>query len=251
MPGKATIKKVSSLVHKKYRDEWGLFIAEGDKLVGELLTSSFIVERLFVTEESRLTNTTPSQTELVSEEDMKRLSLLKTPSTSLAIVRIPQYTLQQSSLASQLTIVLDDIQDPGNLGTIIRLADWFGIHTIICSPTTADCYNPKVVQASMGAIARVQLHYLPIAAVLDSLPDSTPVYGTFLEGVNIYTEELSPYGILVMGNEGNGISDEVEQRVTHRIHIPSFAQTGDKSESLNVAVATAIACSEFRRRTLP
>ena len=248
MPSKALIQKVSTLSHKKFRDELKLFVVEADKLVEELLNSSFSVKQLFVTKESILAAYNHPQKEVVTEQDMKRMSALKTPSTSLAVIEIPQQQLNVGSLAQQLTIVLDEIQDPGNLGTIIRLADWFGVSNLICSPNTADCYNPKVVQASMGAITRVKIHYLPLVNFLSSLPHEIPIYGTFLNGSNIYSSQLSKHGIVVMGNEGNGISKGVESLIQHRLLIPSFAQNEEGSESLNVAVATAICCSEFRRR---
>lgn len=248
MPSKATIQKVSSLSHKKFRDELGLFVAEGDKLVEEFLSSGFAIKYLFVTKGSALAENEYSTKEVVTEQDMKRMSALKTPSASLAVASIPQQTLNTEQLSQQLTIVLDSVQDPGNLGTIIRLADWFGITDIICSPTTADCYNPKVVQATMGAIASVKVHYLPLVELLASLPPGIPIYGTFLNGSDIYSSKLSKHGLLVMGNEGNGISKEVETLVNHRLYIPSFSEDEKRSESLNVAIATAICCSEFRRR---
>lgn len=248
MPSKAIIQKVSSLSHKKFREELGLFVAEGDKLVEEILCSSLEVAFLFVTQDSLLSFYTHPTKEIISQQDMKRMSGLKTPSTSLVVAKIPSQQLAVESLENQLTIVLDGIQDPGNLGTIIRLADWFGISAIICSPDTADCYNPKVVQATMGAITRVNVHYCHLPNLLTSISPSLPIYGTFLNGENIYGCKLSSNGLLVMGSEGKGISPEVESLIKHRLHIPSFAQNEDGSESLNVAIATAICCSEFRRR---
>lgn len=248
MPSKALIQKVSSLSHKKFRDELRLFIAEGDKLVEELLNSTFTIEYLFVTQDSSLKERNHSKKEVVNEVVMKRMSGLKTPSRSLAVIKIPQLVLDIDKLKCQLSIVLDEIQDPGNLGTIIRLADWFGISNILCSPDTVDCYNSKVVQATMGAITRVNIHYMPIKELFASLPSEIPIYGTFLEGSNIYDSKLSNNGILVMGNEGKGISKEIEIYIQHKLHIPSFSQSEESSESLNVAIATAICCSEFRRR---
>ena len=248
MPSKAVIQKVSSLSHKKFRDELGLFVAEGDKLVEELLGSDFTVEHLFVTKDSALESIRHPQKEVVDGKNMKRMSGLKTPSQSLAVVQIPKYTLNPEGLKNQLTIALDEIQDPGNLGTIIRLADWFGITNVICSLDTADCYNPKVVQATMGAITRVKIYYLSLTELLTSLSPNTPIYGTFLSGSNIYNSKLSSNGLIVMGNEGKGISKEVEALIQHRLYIPAFTQNERGSESLNVAIATAICCSEFRRR---
>ena len=151
------------------------------------------------------------------------------------------------TVSSQLVLGLDGVQDPGNLGTIIRIADWFGINTIICSPDTADAFNPKVVQATMGSIARVKIAYTPLAAFIKSLPTTYPVYATLLDGDNIYETTLSQHGLIVMGNEGNGISQEVRQCISNKLLIPTFATSPDKADSLNVAIATAIVCSEFRR----
>ena len=164
----------------------------------------------------------------------------------LAIFPIPQPT-DPVSLRGSLTLALDGVQDPGNLGTIIRIADWFGIDTIICSEETADAWNPKVIQATMGSIARVNVIYANLVELLDTLPSDYPVYGTFLDGENIYTQTLSGEGLIIMGNEGNGISDAVKAKVNRRLLIPDFHQ-GDTADSLNVAIATAITCSEFRRR---
>ena len=152
-----------------------------------------------------------------------------------------------STVNNKLVLALDGVQDPGNLGTIIRIADWFGISTIVCSEDTVDAWNPKVVQATMGSIARVNIIYLSLEALFDSLPDDFPVYGTLLDGDDIYQQPLSQNGIIVMGNEGNGISPEIRAKVNRRLLIPRF-RTGDSAESLNVAIATAITCSEFRRR---
>lgn len=159
----------------------------------------------------------------------------------------PAVDISKEVLAGELSLALDDIQDPGNLGTIIRIADWFGIKNIFCSEFTADAYGSKVVQASMGALARVNMHYVNLPAFLSEIKD-IPVYGTFLEGLNIYPEKLSANGIIVMGNEGNGISREVAELVTHKLMIPSYPEHVPTSESLNVAVAAAIVCAEFRKR---
>lgn len=248
MPSKATIQKVRSLQLKKFRDEYGLFIAEGDKLVAELLASTFEVKQLFTTEHSQLVHTFNVEKDFVTADEMKRMSGLKTPSDSLAVVKIPVNKLRIDELANGITIMLDGIQDPGNLGTIIRLADWFGIGKIICSENTVSCYNPKVVQATMGAISRVNMYYTPLIPLLSSLPDTIPTYGTFLNGCNIYESKLSEHGIIVMGNEGKGVTEQVEQLIQQRLYIPSFSENRVTSESLNVAVATAIVCSEFKRR---
>ncbi len=165
------------------------------------------------------------------------------------MVEIPRYELETETLKGRLTLALDDVQNPGNLGTIIRLADWFGITDIVCSPGSADCFNPKVVQATMGAVIRVRVHYTALAACLAAAAArEIPVYGTFLEGENIYGTELTPEGIVVMGNEGRGVTEPVARAVTRKLFIPPWPADRRGSESLNVAVATGIICAEFRRR---
>ncbi len=239
---KADISLVRSLSDKKSRAEHGLFVAEGRKMVGEATASPLAVRRIFGTEEF----SGIAGCEVVSPKDIERMSSLKTPQGILALVEIPRYGLPASP-GSELTLVLDGVQDPGNLGTIIRIADWFGIRDIICSPDTADCYNPKTVQATMGAIFRVRVHYADLPAVLGGT--GVPVFGTFLEGDNIYKTELGgDRGIIVLGSEGNGISDAVAAAVTRKLYIPPYPAGEPASESLNVGVAAAIVCSEFRRK---
>ncbi|KAA6342762.1 23S rRNA (uridine(2479)-2'-O)-methyltransferase, partial [termite gut metagenome] len=182
-------------------------------------------------------------------EELSRCSLLKAPQQVLAVFEQPQYQLNLTPVRKSLSLALDDVQDPGNLGTIIRIADWFGIEHVFCSSGTADVYSPKVVQATMGAIARVKVHYVTLPELVRSLGD-IPVYGTFLDGENIYTQSLSANGVIVMGNEGNGISKDTESFINRRLFIPSYPPERETSESLNVAVATAIVCAEFRRRPL-
>ena len=262
MISKNQIKYVHQLEQKKYRKQEGLYIAEGHKVVGDLLRAGFIPKHLYATEkwlyENRLLIlTSPVSPIKVSEQDLRRLSLQQHPQQVLALFPLPQSNFQfsivrsalplGSSKNSQLSIVLDGVQDPGNLGTIIRIADWFGISTIICSDDTVDAWNPKVVQATMGSIARVNIIYTNLPDFLDTLPPDYPVYGTLLDGDNIYTQTLTPHGLIVMGNEGNGISDDVRERITHSLLIPDF-HDGETADSLNVAIATAITCSEFRRR---
>ena len=180
---------------------------------------------------------------------MERLSLLKTPSDSLALVEIPRCDLKPERLRGRLTLALDDVQNPGNLGTIIRLADWFGITDIVCSEASADCFNPKVVQATMGAILRVRVHYCDLEAYLAAeRAAGTPIYGTFLEGENIYGTTLTEEGVVVMGNEGRGISQAAARAVTHKLFIPPYPAERHATESLNVAMATGIVCGEFRRQ---
>lgn len=251
MISKNQIKYVHQLELKKFRKQEGLFIAEGHKVVGDLLRAGFTPHQIFavqdwITDNSSQFSVLDSQLYEVNLEELTRLSLLQHPQQVLALFPIPDEQTIPSP-KNTLSILLDNVQDPGNLGTIIRIADWFGIDTIYCSLGTVDAWNPKVVQATMGSIARVHIKYVDPQLLFDSLPDKFPVYGTFLDGDNIYTQQLSQQGIIVMGNEGNGISDAVRSRVTHKLLIPDFHK-GDTADSLNVAIATAITCSEFRRR---
>ena len=243
---KAEIQLVRSLADKRGRAEHGLFLAEGEKLIGELRASHLRVRKIYALEGIFA----GEEVEVVTPRDMERLSQLKTPSNSVALVEIPHYRLKTADLRGQLTLALDEVQNPGNVGTIIRLADWFGIRDILCSEGTADCFNPKVVQATMGAILRVRVHYTPLAPLLaEAAAGGIPVYGTFLEGENIYAGELSPTGIVVMGNEGRGVTEAVARSVTRKLFIPPWPAGRRGSESLNVAMATGIVCAEFRRRT--
>lgn len=243
---KAEIRLIRSLDDKRARSESGLFVAEGEKLIAELRTSHLRVRRIFALEgifrEEGATVVTPAE--------MERISHLKTPSNSLALVEIPRYELDPRRLAGQLTVALDEVQNPGNVGTIVRLADWFGIGDILCSHGTADCFNPKVVQATMGAILRVRVHYVDLAATLaEARRAGIPVYGTFLEGDDLYRSELSDAGIVVMGNEGRGVTPAVAASVSRKLFIPPYPADRCGSESLNVAMATGVVCAEFRRRT--
>ena len=246
MISKNQIKFIRQLEQKKFRRREGLFVAEGPKVVGDLMRR-FQPTAAFATpdwnhEDVPVTRVTP--------DELRRISFLQHPQQVLALFPLPQDAPADSSLFtihSSLALALDGVQDPGNLGTIIRIADWFGIDTIFCSEDTADAYNPKVVQATMGSLAHVHIIYCDLTAMLDALPEGYPVYGTLLDGDDIYRQELTPEGIIVMGNEGNGISEAVRRRVNRRLLIPSF-HPGDAAESLNVAVATAVTCSEFRRR---
>ena len=250
MLSKNDIKLIKSLEHKKFRQENNLFVAEGHKLVEELL-GIFNCPMVFATRQwTEGKKVIPAgRIETVTPDELKRASLLKTPQDVIALFEIPRTETSIAVAArDNLVIALDNVQDPGNLGTIIRIADWFGINDIFCSRGTADVYNPKAVQATMGAIARVRLHYIDLAKEISGLPAGIPVYGTFLDGDNIYDARLTQNGVIVMGNEGNGISTETEKAVTHRIYIPNWPAGAETSESLNVAIATAITCSEFRRR---
>jgi TrmH family RNA methyltransferase len=253
MISKNQIKYVHQLELKKYRKQEGVFIAEGHKVVGDLIKSGFVPKQIFATSEWIENNNIPNVIEVTNDE-LTRLSLQQHPQQVLGIFSIPeesQSSNHQPSITnpptSSLSLLLDNVQDPGNLGTIIRIADWFGIDTIYCSEGTVDAWNPKVVQATMGSIARVHIIYIDPITLFNSLPEDFPIYGTFLDGDNIYTQQLSQYGIIVMGNEGNGISDAVRAHVTNKLLIPDFHH-GDTADSLNVAIATAITCSEFRRR---
>lgn len=250
MLSKNDIKNIKSLEHKKFREEKGLFVAEGHKLVGDLSGKLECV--LIAATQKWLTANRhfPSERiEAVTPDELHRISLLRTPQDVLAVFRIPvSDTTVAAAATNNLVLALDDIQDPGNLGTIVRIADWFGIKDIFCSKGTADIYNPKAVQATMGAIARVKVHYTDLSESLSKVDSGIPVYGTYLEGENIYNARLSDRGIIIMGNEGNGISREVGKNVTRKLHIPNWPTGAATSESLNVAIATAITCSEFRRR---
>ena len=235
MLSKANISLITSLAHKKYRDELGLFVVEGPKMVEEAQLSEYKIYKLF------------TDTELTPAE-MKKISGFKTPSTALAVVEQPRHELDIANVSGDLILVLDGVQDPGNLGTIIRLADWFGIRHIVCAHTTADCYNSKVVQASMGAIFRVKVYYVSLLDFFEQLTGVMPVYGATLDGDNIYEKQLITPAAIVMGSEGNGISPEVAALLTDRLYIPSYPPENKGSESLNVAMSTAIVCAEFRRR---
>ncbi len=243
---KAEIRLVRALADKRGREEHGLFVAEGAKLVAELRASHLRVQRIFAREGLFA----GPEVETVTPQEMERLSLLKTPSDALALVEIPRRRLDPAALAGRLTLALDDVQNPGNMGTIIRLADWFGITDIVCSESTADCFNPKVVQATMGAILRVRVHYTDLARLLAEAPAlGLPVYGTFLEGDDLYDAPLTAAGIVVMGNEGRGVTPAVARTVTRKLFIPPYPADRRGSESLNVAMAAGIVCAEFRRRT--
>ena len=248
-------KLIRSLDRKKNRDAEGLFLAEGPKLVTELLAHFRC--RLLVGEPAVLSKV-PFETNAVAErvevtaEELARVSLQRAPQGVLAVFEKPQPVAAQSLLpvaGRSLCLALDGVQDPGNVGTIVRIADWWGIEHVICSHDTADVFAPKTVQSTMGALGRVGVHYTDLSAWLDALPAGTPVYGTLLDGDNLYESELTPHGIIVMGNEGNGLSSAVRERVSHRLLIPSFPPDRPTSESLNVAVATAVTCAEFRRRS--
>jgi TrmH family RNA methyltransferase len=243
-------KLILSLAQKKHRDKTGLFVAEGPKLVNDLLKTGLEPEMIFTTDNTQINTSTPvNNIDLVDKKELHKISFQKTPQSVLAVFNKPKTAFTPDDMASQLTLCLDGIQDPGNLGTILRLADWFGIQSITCSFDTADIYNPKVVQASMGAIGRVQVQYthLPDFCREWSEKYQLPVFGTFMDGQNIYETTLPPKGLIIMGNEGVGIRPETQKMVTRKISIPNFSSKKGM-ESLNVGVATAIVCAEFRRQ---
>ena len=251
---KAEIKQVRSLQQKKFRDELGLFVAEGDKCVEEL-QKGFELVALY------------REGENATRVEIEQMSGLQTPQGTIAVFRKPILPLAPSleeRAGGEVILALDGVQNPGNLGTIIRTCDWFGVHDIVCSRDTADCFNPKVVQATMGALTRVRVHYTDLAEWLKAVSSQhsdVRIYGTLLDGKDMYEElsairnQLSAEGsklkaessIIIMGNEGNGISEEVRRLVTHPIRIPSYPKGAETSESLNVAIATAIVLAEFRR----
>lgn len=243
---KAEIQFIRSLSDKRVRDAEHLFVAEGDKLVEEIRNSKFRIRRIYTTRP----DVKSEDVELIDKKEMERISQLKTATDTLAVVEQPINRLEIDTKA--LMLALDGVQNPGNLGTIIRLADWFGIKDIICSKECADCYNPKVVQATMGAILRVRVHYVDNLAtiLLSAKAKNMPIYGTLLSGKNIYTTDIENRGIIVMGNEGRGVSTECQATLTHHLLIPPYPADSPTSESLNVAMATGIILSEFRRRSL-
>lgn len=253
MLSKNKIKQIQSLNRKKSRDESGLFLVEGNKMVEELLLSVHRIHTIICTSEfisSHPTIHTKAEEIIVTDHSfIQKASLLQNSQESMALVYIPDNKGINFHPEEELIIALDFIQDPGNLGTILRIADWFGISNVVCSENSADVYNPKVVQASMGAIFRVNTTYLNLVELLtENKRKQIPLYGTFLNGNNIYTENLTKNGILILGNEGSGISESVSQLVTHKLNIPGFSSAENQPESLNVAIATAICCSEFKRR---
>ncbi len=245
------IKTVASLASKKRRDEEGLFVAEGTKCVRDTW-ASFKCRWLIATRAwyDQCGNSSHiDKIVFATRQQMSRVSQFDNPSDVLAVYEKPTPTIDSARINNGLNIVLDNVQDPGNIGTIIRLADWYGISDVFASKTTVDVFNHKVVQATMGAISRVQVHYCDLQSLFDQYPDM-PVYGTFLNGDNIYSANLQHNAFVVFGNEGQGISPKVAKRVDHRILIPAWPHSGDISESLNVGVAAAITISEFCRNAL-
>lgn len=235
---KNQLKLITSLSQKKYRQKHKLFVAEGVKVVNELLNSSFELDQLFATEDFDTQN---KNCQIISNEELRKISSLKTPNKVLGIFKIPA---EKEISNKGLILVLDDINDPGNLGTIIRLCDWFGITTLVCSNETVDCYNQKVVQSSMGSLTRLTIKYLNLNEYLSNT--ELPTFIADMDGENVYKKELPKEAVLIMGNEANGVSDEIKSLIKHKISIPRFGNL-QETESLNVATATAILLSEFRR----
>ena len=248
MISKATIKKIHALDMRKFRRNERLFVAEGPKLVDELCATMkpVYIAALpeWISEKAKIVSGT--EYDIVTPDELQRASLQKNPQQVIALFPIPEHRFCTEQLKDELVLMLDGVQDPGNLGTIARIADWFGIRNILCSAETADIYNPKAVQATMGALARVKFHYTDLIQLLSQYDG--PVYGTFLDGENIYGQELSENGIIVMGNEGKGISQGVGEMINRRLYIPNYPIGTQTTESLNVAIATSIVCAEFRRR---
>ena len=237
---KNQLKLITSLSQKKYRQKHNLFIAEGVKVLNELLNSTFEIETLFCTDDFEAT-ISEEKVVRISETELKKVSTLKSPNKALGIFKIPKEKAVQNS---GLTIALDAINDPGNLGTIIRLCDWFGVTQLVCSKDTVDCYNQKVVQASMGSLTRVSIHYTDLENYITK--SNLDTFIADMDGENVYKTKLPKEGILIMGNEANGVSEEIKSLLQHKISIPRFGET-QETESLNVATATAILLSEFKR----
>jgi len=252
MISKQKIEFIRSLSHKKEREKAGCFVAEGEKLVMDLLKTSLQPIGIFYTGQWPASGALPGahlNSCQLSEKEMERISAFKTPSNLLAIFEIPSYQEVEFPSFEGLGLVLDGIQDPGNLGTIVRTADWFGISDVYCSPECADIYNPKCVQSTMGALARVRVHYGELIELTRKAVDQQiPLYGTFMEGENLFETELSTPALVVMGSEGKGISSGLIPFLTKKISIPAYPAGSNQLESLNVAVSAAVVCAEFRRR---
>lgn len=255
MISKNQIKFLNELKQKKSREEHNLFVAEGHKIISELLGSAIVVKQIYAIPAAFDKLKIHSNVECIEikQAELERISSLVTPNEMLAVCEIPRYTLNISALSEKLTLLLDTIKDPGNLGTIIRIADWFGIETIICSPQSADAFNPKVIQATMGSITRVKIHYTDLSEFVARNQKETklPLYGALLEGENLYKQNLPSAAFILIGNESRGISAELIPSISNKITIPSFSHfktTPGETESLNAAIATSIICSEFRRK---
>ncbi|MCX6275348.1 MAG: RNA methyltransferase [Bacteroidetes bacterium] len=254
MISKNQVKLISSLHQKKFRKEHGLFIAEGEKVCRDLVESDWTIRSVFMTEEFRERKfsgwTKKVSAEIVTEKELEKISALTTPQQILVVGEVSDRKFSSVYLPGNLTLMLDEIKDPGNLGTIVRIADWFGIGTVICSETCADIFNPKTVQATMGSLFRVKVFYQSLKQILEKADEkSISVYGTLLSGENIYNTKLSSEGIILIGSESHGINESLIPFITTKVSIPSFSGSSSKqADSLNAAMAAAIVCSEFRRR---
>ncbi len=246
MLSKSQINLLKSLQHKKFRSGQSFFLVEGHKSIAEFINSAYQIETVYHTSafEPKVLNLSQKINLCeISVTELEKISSLKTPQDVIAQVKLPQWpALDHSQLAGKFSIVLDGIQDPGNMGTIIRIADWFGIHYIVCSTDTVDVYNPKVIQASMGSLARLKVYYTDLTDFLAEI--KLPAFGALLDGDNIYNTDFGREGLIIMGNEGNGLRPEVQKLVTQAVTIPRIG----KAESLNVAIATALLCSEITRK---
>ena len=254
MISKNKIKYLHSLELKKNRDAAGVFVAEGPKVVGDIMARHPGKLRMLVATDEWLAGKEPlaanpaCEIVRVDSAELAKASFLCHPQSVMGVfAKLDADASPCTAGQDRLVLALDGVQDPGNMGTIVRVADWFGIEDIVCSRDTVDVYNPKVVQATMGSIARVNVAYTDLDAYLSSLPTGTPVYGTLLEGSNMYRTELTPGGVIVMGNEGKGISPAIRRHVTHALRIPNYPESRETADSLNVAIATAVVCAEFRR----
>jgi len=249
---KAKIQLIRSLEQKKYRAQHGLFVLEGDKSVREALDSALTVEYLLAKPAWLAQQSSIRANHIIEIDDreLSQISFQKTPNQAMALVQIPHYPLDMAELTGGLSLYLDQVQDPGNLGTILRVADWFGIRHVLCGAGCADPFNPKTVQSTMGAVIRVKTHQTDVGffGQLKNYQPDFPVFGAFLNGDNLYHTPLATQAVIVMGNESKGISDDVAQHVSRRLLIPSYPPDESVSESLNVATAAAIICAEFRRR---
>ncbi|WP_099465840.1 MULTISPECIES: RNA methyltransferase [Parabacteroides] len=250
MLSKNKVKYIHSLELKKFRNEYNTFVTEGNKLVADMMPF-FECELLLAKPSWMATQGDLPAGEIIvaDDEDIRKASFLKSPQDVIAIFKRPVWNIEETNPEKQLILALDNIQDPGNLGTIIRLADWFGIEHIVCSTDTVDVFSPKAVQATMGALAHVKIHYTDLKNYLaKQRTKSTFIYGTFLNGTNMYSKQLSETGIIIMGNEGNGIRPSIEAFINEKLYIPNYPEGRETTESLNVAIATAVVCAEFRRR---
>jgi RNA methyltransferase, TrmH family len=248
---KAKISLINSLSMPKFRREHNLFVAEGHKIVSEIANSEFKIKYLVYNEDKEIPSESGDFDVFVcNDTEMKKISNYKTTTGVLAVVEMPQHQLEISTLTGKLSMAVEEIQDPGNLGTIIRICNWFGIENLICSKNSVDVFNPKVIQASMGAFLRVNLNYVELSDFITEYRIKTQhqVYGTFLEGENIYSANLPQAALIVLGNEGHGISDKIAELLDCGLYIPPFSNEGTHAESLNISSAAAIVCSEFRRR---